>query len=64
MIHDQQLTLGLPPPPATGDTPLIPVRMNNELIASASLKRPDPSTGSGAQVWFPRLDCLGLIEAW
>ena len=32
MIHDQQLTLGLPPPPATGDTPLIPVRMINEWV--------------------------------
>ena len=32
MTPDQQLTLALPPPPATGDTPLIPVRMINEWV--------------------------------
>ena len=32
MTQDQQLTLGLPPPPATGDMPLIPVRMINEWV--------------------------------
>ena len=32
MPPDQQLTLGLPPPPATGETPLVPVRMINEWV--------------------------------
>ena len=32
MTPYQQLPLGLPPPPATGDTPLIPVRMINEWV--------------------------------
>ena len=32
MNSHQQLPLGLPPPPATGDTPLIPVRMINEWV--------------------------------
>ena len=32
MSDHQQLPLGLPPPPATGDTPLIPVRMINEWV--------------------------------
>ena len=32
MSNERQLTLGLPPPPATGDTPLIPVRMINEWV--------------------------------
>ena len=32
MSNEQQLMLGLPPPPATGDTPLIPVRMINEWV--------------------------------
>ncbi len=32
MTPDQQLTLALPPPPATGETPLVPVRMINEWV--------------------------------
>ena len=32
MPPEQQLTLGLPPPPVTGDTPLVPARMINEWV--------------------------------
>ena len=32
MVDDHQLSLALPPPPASGETPLIPARMVNEWV--------------------------------
>jgi hypothetical protein len=65
-----QLTLELPAPPATAETPLVPVRMVNEYVYCPRLTFLEWVDSEGADSWvmdqlppLPRRNCRGLIEA-